>query len=211
MAAQDGQAKRSARRPRSDAAANHARILEVAAGTVKREGSRVPMATIARDATVGIGTVYRHFPTREHLLAGLTERSFGFVLANVQEAAGVAGTARDALAVFFERTIEDRNEFVLPWHDDGPVVRSARIEELRTEVWRLVSELLARGVADGSLRHDVTAADVIAFGAMIAQPLPNLAGWDRVARRQARIYLSGIADTGAAPLSGRALIARAIR
>jgi AcrR family transcriptional regulator len=181
-----------ARGPRSDAAANRERILEAAVVTVKREGSRVPMSTVARDAGVGIATVYRHFPSREHLMVGLTERSFAFVLANAREAADTPGTGRDALAAFFEATIVDRDQLVLPWHDDGPVVRSTGIAERQAEVWRLIDTILARGVTDGSIGRELTAADAIMFGAMLAQPLPHAPDWDRMARRQARVYLAGI-------------------
>jgi AcrR family transcriptional regulator len=193
------------RGPRRDAAANRQRILEAAVVTVKREGSRVPMATIADDAGVGIGTVYRHFPSREHLLLGLTERSFEFVLDNAREAAAIGGPGRAALAEFFEQTIRDRDQLVLPLHDDGPVASSARSEELRAETWRLVDEILRRGSQDGSIRRDLTAADVILFGAMLAQPLPNAEDWDRVARRQARVYLAGLGSADGERLSGRAL------
>src|SRR5580692_7769094 len=61
-------AMRSSREPRSDAARNHEALVRAATGAVHREGPRVPMATIAADAGVGIGTLYRHFPSREDLL-----------------------------------------------------------------------------------------------------------------------------------------------
>ena len=60
------------REQRSDAARNHEALVRAATAAVHREGPRVPMATIAADAGVGIGTLYRHFPTREDLLGYLT-------------------------------------------------------------------------------------------------------------------------------------------
>jgi len=175
--------------------------------TVKREGFRVPLTTIAQDTGVGIGTIYRHFPDREHLMIGLTERSFEIALANARNAAGNTGSARDAIGAFFELTIEDRDEFVMPLHG-GPAVRSERIKKLRSEVWELIDHVLRRGADDGSIRSDITAADVILFAAMLAQPLANAADWDRVARRQARVYLSGVGAVEADRLSGRTLVAR---
>ena len=73
-------ARRATRRPRSDAAANRERILAAAAIAVRRDGERVPMARIADEAGVGIGTLYHHYPTRSALLAALTLRSFNLVL-----------------------------------------------------------------------------------------------------------------------------------
>jgi AcrR family transcriptional regulator len=53
---------------RADAQENHDRVLEVAARTFEREGTGASLKAIAREAGVGIGTVYRRFPTREALV-----------------------------------------------------------------------------------------------------------------------------------------------
>jgi AcrR family transcriptional regulator len=74
----------NSREPRSDAARNHQALVRAATAAVHREGPRVPMATIAADAGVGVGTLYRHFPTREDLLNHLTHASFEQVLANAK-------------------------------------------------------------------------------------------------------------------------------
>ena len=62
-------ARSGVRRLRSDAAANRERIVAAATIAVRRDGEKVPMATIADEAGVGIGTLYRHYPTRPALLA----------------------------------------------------------------------------------------------------------------------------------------------
>ena len=59
------------RAPRSDAAANRDRLLAAATVAVKHDGEKVPMATVAAQAGVGVGTLYRHYPTREALLSAL--------------------------------------------------------------------------------------------------------------------------------------------
>ena len=63
------------------------------------------MATIAADAGVGIGTLYRHFPSRDDLLDYLTHVSFKQVLANAQAAQHGATTAAEALWRFIEAAI----------------------------------------------------------------------------------------------------------
>src|SRR3954452_17545542 len=73
-----------ARQQRKDAAANRERVLDAATDLVRTDGEKVPMADIARHAGVGVGTVYRHFPTREHLLGALVHRSFGLAVDNAQ-------------------------------------------------------------------------------------------------------------------------------
>jgi len=73
--------------PRKDAAANRERVLDAATVLVRRDGEKVPMAQIAERAGVGVGTVYRHFATREELLGALVHRSFGLALDNARAAA----------------------------------------------------------------------------------------------------------------------------
>jgi AcrR family transcriptional regulator len=68
------------RRVRSDAQANRERVLAAAVTAVLREDRHVPMGTIAADAGVGIGTLYRRYPNREALLKALTLRAFHLVL-----------------------------------------------------------------------------------------------------------------------------------
>src|ERR1700746_2558515 len=96
---------RSSREPRSDAARNHEALVRAATTAVHREGPRVPMATIAADAGVGIGTLYRHFPSREDLLDHLTHTSFEQVLANARAAERGGTTAAEALRRFIEAAI----------------------------------------------------------------------------------------------------------
>src|SRR6202035_3127512 len=58
----------SVRKPRSDAQRNRERILEVAKDAFTRSGANTSLDDIAREAGVGPGTLYRHFPSREALL-----------------------------------------------------------------------------------------------------------------------------------------------
>jgi AcrR family transcriptional regulator len=182
------------RRLRSDAAANRERILDAATIAVGRDGERVPMATIAAEAGVGIGTLYRHYPTRSALLAALTLRSFQLVLQHARAAALSDEPAPTALEQFFERTIAARNQLILPLHG-GPVIHDGNIVALRTEIRGLLEQVLARGRHDRTIRPDATPSDIIITGAMLAQPLPHTADWDQLARRQASIFIAGLAPT----------------
>jgi AcrR family transcriptional regulator len=181
-------------RLRSDAAANRECILAAATIAVRRDGERVPMATIADEAGVGIGTLYRHYPTRPALLAALTLRSFHLVLEHARAAALSDEPAPAALAQFFEQTIAARNEFILPFHG-GPVIDDEQVIALRAEIRRLLEQVLARGRHDRTIRPDATPVDIIITGAMLARPLPHAPDWDELARRQARIFVAGLAAT----------------
>lgn len=61
--------RKPARKPRSDAQHNRERILEVAKQVFTRRGAEASMGEIGRRAKIGPGTLYRHFPTRDDLLA----------------------------------------------------------------------------------------------------------------------------------------------
>jgi AcrR family transcriptional regulator len=181
---------------RRDAAANRDRVLAAAAAAVRREGAGVPLATIAADAGVGVGTLYRRYPSRAALLAALTHRSFGLVLNAAHRAADSDDNAIDSLRGFIDQTIEHGPELVLPMHG-GPVLLDPATIALRTEVRETLEHILCRGRDDGSIRPDVGALDIIVFGALLAQQLPHVPDWKVMARRQAVIFFDGLAGSAA--------------
>jgi hypothetical protein len=58
---------------------------------------------------------------------------------------------------------------------------------------RTIDQVLQRGRRDGSIRPDVTAVDIIVFGALLAQPLPHIPNRKVTARRRAAIHVDGLA------------------
>jgi AcrR family transcriptional regulator len=183
----------NSREPRSDAARNHYALVRAATAAVHREGTGVPMATIAADAGVGIGTLYRHFPTREYLLSYLTHASFEQVLANAKAAESNGATAAEALRNFIEAAISQRNELVLPLHG-GPRLASDSTRVLREQVHQVIQRIVDRGRPDGTITRDVTPHDIVVFGSMLAQSRPPDPGWDATCRRLLVTYLAGLAS-----------------
>ena len=179
---------------RRDAADNRDRVLAAAATAVRREGAAVPMATVAANAGVGVGTVYRHFPSREALLGALTHRSFQIVLDAVDRAAESDLPGIDAVRCFLDQTIEHGPDLVLPLHG-GPLLPDQETAALQLEVRRRLGLLLRRGQRDGTIRRDARTADLVVFGAMTAQQLPHVPDWNGTARRLVDIYLAGLAPT----------------
>ena len=161
----------------------------------------MPLATIAADAGLGVGTLYRRYPSRGALLAALTLRSFRIVLDAAQNAANSTSTGIEALRGFIDQTIEHGPELVLPMHG-GPVPLDEDTVALRSEVHATIEKVLRRGRRDGSIRAGVTAFDIIVFGALLAQPLPHVPDWRSAARRQARIYFDGLAREAPTRLPG---------
>ena len=187
---------------RRDAAANRERVLAAALAAVKREGEKVPIATIATEAGVGVATLYRSFSTREALLAALAERSYRLILRLADEAAGSNLSAIENLRQFVDQVIQHRDELVLPFHG-GPVTLDQTSVQLRTRISETLESILDRGRQAGIIRSDVTATDVIIAGALLAQPLPHASDWDEVARRQLGIFLDGLAPVAASALPGQ--------
>src|ERR1700722_18619992 len=176
---------------RSDALRNQQELIRAATAAVHREGLHVPMGTIAADAGVGVGTLYRHFPTRHDLLSQLTHRSFEQVLANARAAERHGATATECLRLFIDAAISQRNELVLPLHG-GPPPTSPATKAVRNQIHHIVRGIIDGGVADATLRPGITPHDIIVFGAMLAQPRPTDPGWDATCRRLLTTYLRGL-------------------
>jgi AcrR family transcriptional regulator len=190
----------AARQPRKDALRNRERVLDAATELVRREGEKVPIAHIAEHAGVGVGTVYRHFATRRDLLGALVYRSFGLAVDNARAAAAHPGSALDGVRAFFLATLRDRERFVLPLHG-GPAIFTPATRERQADVRTILRGLIDRGQAAGQLRADLSPEDLIVAASLLSRPLPGAGDWDRLARRQIDLMISGLAP--AAPSTTR--------
>ena len=84
---------------RADARRNRAKVLVSAQKLFAEQGLDAQIDEIARDAGVGVGTVYRHFPTKEDLLQALADERF-VGLAQAADAALEAGEIEDGFVEF---------------------------------------------------------------------------------------------------------------
>lgn len=187
---------------RRDAVRNRELLLDSARRLFHERGTKVSSLAIAEGAGLAAGTLYRHFPTREALLAALSERSFGVALEHAREAAESGRPAPETLLTFLERTIERREELMMMPLHGGPLPLSDTARELRAEIRVALDRVLDRGREEGSIRPGTTAVDVIVVGALLAQSLPHWPDWDAVARRQAAIFVAGFQADGG-PLDPR--------
>lgn len=159
---------RETRRPlRADAERNRQLVMRTAERLFAERGSAVPLNEIAREAGIGVGTVYRRFPDLQALIDALfTERFTAFLqLASASAQQPEPGRAlRQYLLEAAEWRARDRALEVVLAHasiDAEPVAR------LRDDLGRLVDGLARRAVAAGAVREDFAGADVYAFLHMI--------------------------------------------
>jgi len=153
-----------ARRTRADAERNRARLLDAARAAFASGQASVPLDQIARDAGVGIGTLYRHFPTREALVEALYRKELDDLCASAAallatrspEEALRAWMDRFAGYVAAKREMADALRAVFA---SGAVTVSLARERLTVAV----QAILDAGIADGTLRDDVRAEDVVAM------------------------------------------------
>lgn len=144
---------------RQDAQRNRDRILAAARALLARDGLDVPVEEITRAAGVGMGTLYRHFPTKEALVDAILEEAVENYLGFAEE--GVAATEPwVGLTGFLERTLELHVENRCLMDVFASEHARARVEEARARVRPLLGQLVERAQADGSLRPDVTEDDV---------------------------------------------------
>jgi AcrR family transcriptional regulator len=142
---------------RADARRNRERILKAARAVFAAKGRDAHLEDVARRAKVGVGTVYRHFPTKDALLEALAREQFDILTAWAQE----AEDAPDPWAAFnamiwrgAELQASDRALMEAVAEFKPSVARQA--EALHASVERLV----ARAQAEGRMRPDATGDDV---------------------------------------------------
>jgi AcrR family transcriptional regulator len=192
---------------RADAARNRAAILSAARRAFAELGTAAGMAEIARAAGVGVGTLYRRFPTKEALVQALLldrlERD-AEVLRSASTGEGAAWSAFErALRFVAHAQLEDR---ALKQLVGGTVAETEELTAARQELFALAAELAARAQEEGSLRGDFERGDLPLLFGGVAQS-EWLSG-DRavgVIDRYVTIVLDGLRAPGQSPLGGEAL------
>jgi AcrR family transcriptional regulator len=175
---------------RADAARNRARILEAAETVLATEGLSAPIDEIAQAADVGIGTVYRHFPTKEALFDAIVVNR---VQRLVDEAEARADDPDPGNAFFetFSLWVEHGTKhkaLVEALADDGFDVVAATAE-IKQHLRLAVDVLLVRAQGVGAVRDDVRIDDVMSLlaGACYASAY---AGYDPDSRARAVAIMS---------------------
>lgn len=145
---------------RKDAARNRRLILD-AARALAHEGKPIQLNAVAKAADVGVGTVYRHFPTPEALVEAVAAAQFTSLIQQAEEAVE-APDAEQALRAFLKTAVTaylQDDSFAAAAIDPAPATPG--IQHLRHRLQDGLRSLLARAAADGGLRPSLTTADMM--------------------------------------------------
>jgi AcrR family transcriptional regulator len=175
---------------RADARRNRDRLLSVAVRAFSQDGPDVTLDSIAKEAGVGIGTLYRHFPTREALI----EAAYRSELARLCDA--VPDLLRDmppdeATRIWMDRYLE----YMTTKRGMADALRvviasgGTPYAQSRDRLITAITSLLQAGAASGALRADIEPADVLASLSGI-----SLAAGEPAQRAQARRLLDLLMD-----------------
>jgi AcrR family transcriptional regulator len=178
---------------RADARRNRERILQAARAACAEHGAAVQIDDVARSAGVGVGTVYRHFPTKDALIEALVAEKIRVTTENLREAleiddpweAFAAGVRRNAEVMAADAALRDALIRL------GPAARAS--EAAYAEVNEVGGRLVTRAQEAGVLRDDVTIDDV---GALIGGLCASMGHAELDWRRHLEVLLDGLRVRG---------------
>jgi AcrR family transcriptional regulator len=183
--------KSALRKPRTDAQRNRERILEVAKQAFTRYGANASLDDVAKEAAVGAGTLYRHFPTRDALIEAVyrteveklaaAERKFAETMAPI-----------DALRAWMLLFID----YIAAKHIIAPALNtfvggaSKLYEGSRAQIQGAIEALVKRAIKSGDMRKDIEPFDLlralIGVSSVLSSP-----DWQQSAKRLVDILIAG--------------------
>ena len=180
------------RKPRADALRNRERVLEAAKAVFNAGGPEASLEAVARQAGVGIGTLYRHFPTREDLFEAVYRRE----VEQLSELAEQLKSAKDPVDAL-RRWLRSNVQFVAT--KKGMAAALALTFQSTSELaafsmdrlTKAIGSLLDRAVAEGRMRADVSPEDLLRalVGMCYMHDQP---GWQTSVLRMLDVFVDGL-------------------
>jgi AcrR family transcriptional regulator len=177
---------------RADAARNRQRVLEVAREVFAAEGLAVPIDEIAKRAGLGVGTLYRHFPTKEALLEAILVSR----MEEVTEDARASAEGPDHGAAFFE---------FLGRMGEGHAAKKDLMEALsragfdlqraaavKKEMVKAIDHLVERAKEAGAVRADAAVPEILALVSAAFSAMDRYGGDARARERMFTIICDGL-------------------
>ncbi|MBO9532213.1 MAG: TetR/AcrR family transcriptional regulator [Solirubrobacteraceae bacterium] len=149
-------------RMRADARRNRERIISAARDVFEAAGNDAQMDDVAAAAGVGVGTVYRHFPNKDALIGELVRQKFEHISRFLAEAKAEGGDPGEALLRSLTRSAEQMELDMATQHvmsQPSPAVWAVCAGCVQ-EVQDRSGELIAGGIASGTLRPDMQVSDI---------------------------------------------------
>jgi AcrR family transcriptional regulator len=183
--------KPAPRKPRADAQRNRERILEMAKDAFTRLGVNISLDDVAKQAGVGPGTLYRHFPTRDALLEAVyrteveklaaAERKFTATMAPIE--------ALRAWMLLFVDYIAAK-QIIAPALNTMVGGPSKLFESTTSQITGAIHGLVERAIASGDMRPDIDPFDLLRalIGVSNVASAPN---WAQSAKRLVEILILG--------------------
>lgn len=178
---------------RADARRNYERLLAEARTAFAEYGTDAPLEDVARRAGVGIGTLYRHFPSRDSLMNAVFQEALATLLQRSRELAGAADPCR-ALVEWLRMLITHAGEYrglaralMSASHDESSALSQCSVP------LRAAGELLlARAREAGTVREDVSIGDLMQLTNAIALAAEGSPEDEELADRLLTLTLRGL-------------------
>lgn len=179
------------RKPRTDAQRNRERILETAKEAFTRSGATTSLDDIAKQAGVGAGTLYRHFPTRDALLEAVYRIEVEKLAGAERELSGKLPPV-EALRAWMLLFVD----YIAAKHIIAPALNtlvggpSKVYESSRAQIQGAIEALVKRAIKSGDIRKDLDPFDLLRalIGVSNVASSPD---WQQSARRLVDILISG--------------------
>jgi AcrR family transcriptional regulator len=179
------------RKPRTDAQRNRGRILEVAKEAFARSGANTSLDDVARQAGVGAGTLYRHFPTRDALLEAVYHSEVAKLAAAERELSEKLPPV-EALRAWMLLFVD----YIAEKHIIAPALNtivggpSKLYESSRAQITGAIEALVKRAINSGDIRKDLDAFDLLRalIGVSNVASAPD---WQQSAKRLVDILILG--------------------
>ena len=179
------------RKPRADAQRNRDRILEVAKDAFTKFGAEASLDEIAKQAGVGAGTLYRHFPSREALIEAVFRTEVEKLAAaerNFTETMPPIEALRAWMTLFVDYIAAKK--IIAPVLNTLLGGASKIFEASHTQIWDAIRALVKRAIKSGDIRKDLDPIDLLR--ALIG--VSNVAtgpDWQQSAKRLVDILITG--------------------
>ena len=179
------------RKPRADAERNRDRVLEVAKEAFTRSGADASLDDIAKQAGVGAGTLYRHFPSREALIEAVYRTEVEKLAAAERKFAGSMAPieALRAWMLLFVDYIATK-KIIAPALNTLLGGHSKAFEASHTQIWEAIRALVKRAIKSGDIRKDLDPIDLLRALIGVAN-VASSPDWQQSARRLVDILITG--------------------